>query len=352
MLSDFPPKRIEVSILVYPGFELLDATGPAAVFNTANFILGQRAKVPAYNITIVSPTGGIVRSSSGVGVDTRPLSKDPPQDLHTFLVAGAEGGPLANALKDPLICKHAPRWAERSIRYGSICAGTFVLAALHLIDGRRVASHWDACRPLAAAFPEVQVEEDAIFIQDGNVWTSAGVTTGIDMALAMVSNDISATIANDVAKRLVLYVRRPGNQPQFSALLRAQRTAQGPFGELMNWVHLHLDQKLDVATLAAQVKLSERTFFRKFTETMGQTPAHLIESLRLDAARVLLSQGLAVKLTAARVGLPHARFARAFERRFGISPRLFQQSHSTSATHEPAVRRVSVRRTRRSISTK
>lgn len=179
MLSDFPPRRIEVSILVYPGFELLDATGPASVFNTANFILGQRAEAPAYGISMVSPTGGIVRSSSGVGVDTRPLSKEPPKNLHTFLVAGAEGGPLANAMKDPVICKRAPRWAESASRYGSICAGTFVLAALQLIDGRRVASHWDACRPLAAAFPKVQVEEDAIFIEDGNVWTSAGVTTGI-----------------------------------------------------------------------------------------------------------------------------------------------------------------------------
>src|SRR5688572_23984364 len=328
MLSDFPPRRIEVSILVYPGFELLDATGPASVFTTANFILGQRAKAPAYGITMVSPTGGIVRSSSGVGVDTQPLSKEPPKSLHTFLVAGAEGGPLAEALKDPLICKRAPRWAERSSRYGSICSGTFVLAALQLIDGRRVASHWDACRPLAAAFPKVQVEEDAIFIEDGKVWTSAGVTTGIDMALAMVGNDTGAAIANDVAKRLVLYVRRPGNQSQFSPLLRAQRTAKGQFGDLINWVHLHLDQTLDVPTLAAQAKLSQRTFFRKFKETMGETPAHLIESLRLDAARVLLSHGMSIKLTAARVGLPSARFARAFERRFGVSPRLYRKAHT------------------------
>jgi transcriptional regulator GlxA family with amidase domain len=346
MLSDFPPRRIEVSILVYPGFELLDATGPASVFNTANFILVQRAQAPAYGITIVSPTGGIVRSSSGVGVDTRRLSKEPPKNLHTFLIAGAEGEPLAAALKDPLICQRTPRWAERSTRYGSICAGTFVLAALQLIDGRRVASHWDACRPLAAAFPKVRVEEDAIFIEDGNVWTSAGVTTGIDMALAMVGNDTSGAIANDVAKRLVLYVRRPGHQPQVSPLLRAQRTAKGPFGDLINWVHLHLDQTLDVPTLAAQAKLSQRTFFRKFKETMGETPAHLIESLRLDAARVLLSQGLAIKLTAARVGLPSARFARAFERRFGISPRLYRKSHSPSATQEPAAKRTCVSRTR------
>lgn len=201
-----------------------------------------------------------------------------------------------------------------------------MLASLQLIDGRRVASHWSACRPLAAAFPQVRVDEDAIFVEDGNVWTSAGVSTGIDMALAMVARDISAALENDVAKRLVLYVRRPGNQSQFSALLRAQRTAENSFDDLMNWVHLHLDQKLDVPTLAARARLSQRTFFRKFTETMDDTPAHLIESLRLDAARVLLSQGLAIKLTAAHVGLPVARFAHAFERRFGVSPRQYRQS--------------------------
>jgi len=332
MLCDFPPMRIEVSMLVYPGFELLDATGPVAVFNTVNYILGQRAKSPAYGITMVSPTGGIVRSSSGVGIDTRALSMVPPRNLHTFLIAGAEAGPLTKALEDPLIRKRAPRWAEKSSRYGSICSGTFVLAALQLIDGRRIASHWSACRPLAVAYPKVHVDEDAIFVEDGNVWTSAGVSTGIDMALAMVANDIGAAVANDVAKRLVLYVRRPGNQSRFSPLLSAQRTAENPFGDLINWVHLHLDQKLDVSALAARARLSQRTFFRKFTEAMGESPAHLIESLRLDAARVLLSQGLAIKLTAARVGLPAARFARAFERRFGVSPRLYRQTHAHEQT--------------------
>ena len=326
-MCDFPPMRIDVSVLVYPGFELLDATGPVSVFNTANYILGQRAKSPAYGITLVSPSGRLVRSSSGIGVDTQLLSKSPPKNLHTFLVAGAEAGPLTKALKDPLIRQRVPRWANGANRYGSVCAGTFVLASLQLIDGRRVASHWSACRPLAAAFPHVRVDEDAIFVEDGNVWTSAGVSTGIDMALAMVARDTSAALANDVAKRLVLYVRRPGNQSQFSALLRAQRTAENSFDDLMNWVHLHLDQKLDVPTLAARARLSQRTFFRKFTETMGDTPAHLIESVRLDAARVLLSQGLAIKLTAARVGLPVARFAHAFERRFGVSPRQYRQSH-------------------------
>lgn len=319
---------MEVAILVYPGFELLDASGPVSVFSTANFVLDQRDEDPVYGISMVSPTGGAVCSSSGVSVVTKPLSKIPPRTLHTFLVAGAEAGPLREVLKDPVVRERAPRWAKKSNRYGSVCAGTFVLAKLKLIDGRRVASHWSACRSLAAAFPKVEVDETAIFVKDGNVWTSAGVTTGIDMALAMVANDIGMAVANDVAKRLVLYVRRPGNQSQFSPLLRAQRTAEHPFGDLMDWVHVNLQQRLDVPTLAARIGLSERSFFRKFTEAMDETPARLIESIRLDAARVLLSQGLTIKVTASRVGLPSSRFAKAFERRFGVSPRLYQEIHA------------------------
>jgi transcriptional regulator GlxA family with amidase domain len=328
---------IEVAFLVYPGFELLDATGPVSVFSTANFVLEQLRKESVYEVSMVSTGGGTVPSSSGVGVDTMILSKTPPRNLHTFLVAGAEAGPLIEVMKDAIVGERAPRWARRSKRYGSICAGTFVLAQLQLIDGRRVASHWSACRPLAEAFPNVDVDENAIFIQDGNVWTSAGVTTGIDMALAMVAADVGADIANEVAKRLVLYVRRPGNQSQFSPMLRAQRTAEHHFGDLMNWVHLNLDRKLDVPVLAAQAGLSERSFFRKFTEVMNETPARLIESIRLDAARTLLAQGVTIKSTATRVGLPSPRFAKAFERRFGISPRLFRDVHTQSASGRTAM---------------
>lgn len=336
-VCDFTPVTIEVAFLVYPGFELLDASGPVSVFSTANFVLEQRRKAHAYKVLMVSADGGTIWSSSGVGVDTRTLSEKPPRNLHTFLVAGAEAGPLIEVLKDPIVHARVPRWVRRSRRYGSVCAGTFVLARLHLIDGRRVASHWAACRPLAEAFPEVRVDENAIFVEDGNVWTSAGVTTGIDMALAMVASDVGANIANEVAKRLVLYVRRPGNQSQFSPLLRAQRTAEQPFADLLNWVHLNLDQKLDVPTLAARAGFSERSFFRKFTEIMKETPARLVESIRLDTARTLLAEGLTIKSTATRIGLPSTRFARAFERRFGISPRLYRDVHARSATTRSAM---------------
>ncbi|WP_447765917.1 GlxA family transcriptional regulator [Sphingopyxis panaciterrae] len=325
---DFPPMPIEVAILVYPGFELLDASGPVSVFSTANFVLGQLNEDPAYAISLVSAKGGLVRSSSGVSVDTRRLSKAPPKDLHTFLVAGAEGGPLREALKDPMVRDRTPRWAGQSKRYGSICAGTFMLAELRLIDGRRVASHWSGCRSLAAGYPKVEVDENAIYVEDGHIWTSAGVTTGIDMTLAMVAADTGTAVANDVAKRLVLYVRRPGNQSQFSPLMRAQRTAEHPFGDLMDWVQLNLEQTLDVPALAERAGLSERSFFRKFAKAMDETPARLIESIRLDTARVLLSQGLPIKVTASRVGLPSSRFAKAFERRFGISPRLYREMHA------------------------
>ena len=242
---------IEVAILVYPGFELLDASGPASVFGTANFVLVQRQK------SCLRDFGGVVDGRCGAQQQRRQCGYETavkgssPKAAHLPCCGGGRR-PLREVLKDPIVRERAPRWAEKSNRYGSICAGTFVLAELQLIDGRRVASHWSACRPLAAAYPKVEVDENAIFVQDGNVWTSAGVSTGIDMALAMVANDTCKAIANDVAKRLVLYVRRPGNQSQFSPLLRAQRTAEHPFGDMMDWVHLNLEQKLDVPTLAAR----------------------------------------------------------------------------------------------------
>src|SRR5262249_44343273 len=162
-------------------------------------------------------------------------------------------------------------------------------------------------------------------------WTSAGVSTGIDMALAMVGHDLGGVIVSEVAKRLVLYARRPGYQSQFSALLRAQVQADNPFGELIAWMQANLDRSLDVAALADRCGLSERTFYRKLCAVMGQTPAKFVENLRLDAARVLLSRKQSIKAIAAQTGLsPAARFREAFERKFGVTPSLFREMHSAA----------------------
>jgi transcriptional regulator GlxA family with amidase domain len=326
----FLPMLHKVALLVYPGFELLDASGPASVFAEANHALGEGGKRPFYAVEMTSSDGGLVVSSSGVALQTRALSRMPPAKVDTLLIAGADAMSLRAVIAEPAVRRWVPRCARAAARYGSVCSGAFVLAALGLLDGKRVATHWGGCARLAEMYPSVIVDPDTLYVVDGKVWTSAGVTTGIDMALAMVSRDVDATIASHVAKRLVLYARRPGYQSQFSPLLRAQVKADSPFAELISWLQAHLDRPLDVPNLAARAGLSERSFYRKFLAATGQSPARFIETVRLDAARMLLSQGLSLKAIAAQVGLsPTARLTEAFERRFGVTPRLFREMHTS-----------------------
>jgi transcriptional regulator GlxA family with amidase domain len=234
---------------------------------------------------------------------------------------------------EPLLRRWVPRCAATAERFGSICAGAFILGSLGLLNGRRAATHWDACKPLAEYFPAIHVDAESVYVTDGKVWTSAGVTTGIDMALAMVARDLDPAIAGAVAKRLVLYARRPGHQSQFSPILRAQAMGDNPFAEVIDWLQSNLGDPLDVPSLAARAGLSERTFHRKFVAATGETPARFIETVRLDAARMLLSQGLTLKAIASRIGLaPTARLSAAFERRFGVTPRLFREMHVNEAS--------------------
>jgi transcriptional regulator GlxA family with amidase domain len=318
-----------VVFIVYPGFELLDMSGPASVFTSANRSLGSTGKPPFYAIDLVSAAGGPVTSSSGVIIETQSLEERACGAFGTLLIAGAEREYLRPALVDPVLAAWLPKLAGKAQRFGSVCSGAMVLARLGLLDGHRVATHWDACAPLAAAFASVIVDPDSLYVVDGRLWTSAGVTTGIDMALAMVAQDLSAEIAGEVAKRLVLYARRPGYQSQFSPLLQAQVKGGSPFAELITWVLANLAAPLEVPVLANRAGLSERTFHRRFVAATGETPARFVETARLDAARMLLCRGLSLKSVAAEVGLsPAVRFSEAFERRFGIAPRLFRAMHA------------------------
>lgn len=272
---------------------------------------------------------GTVASSSGVAVQTRPIAELRPHRAQTLLVVGAERERLLAALADPVLLAKLPPLTAIAERFGSVCTGGFLLAKLGLLDGHRVATHWDSCTPFTEAFPKVRIDPDALFVVDGRLWTSAGVTTGIDMALAMVARDLDAAIAGEVAQRLVLYARRPGYQTQFSPVLQAQLRGGSPFADLIGWMQSNLDAPLDVPSLAAHAGLTERTFHRKFVAATGKTPARFVEAARLDAARMLLSRGLSLKVVAARVGLsPAARLAEVFERRFGVSPRLFRDMHA------------------------
>ncbi|WP_243700291.1 GlxA family transcriptional regulator [Paracoccus versutus] len=317
-----------VVFILYPGFELLDMAGPASVFNGANRALGQVGKAPFYQISLASPGGGEVASSTGISVQTARLDELRGQRLGTLLIVGAESGPLQAAMADPELRAALPGLTPEAERFGSVCSGGMVLAGLGLLDGRRVATHWDACARFQAHFPDVNVDPEALYVTDGRLWTSAGVTTGIDMALAMVARDLDAGIAGEVAQRLVLYARRPGHQSQFSPLLSAQARGDSPFVALIGWIQANLHAPLDVPALADRAGLSERSFHRKFTAATGQTPAHFVETLRLDAARMLLSRGLPLKQVATQVGLfPAARFSRLFQKRFGLSPGTYREMH-------------------------
>jgi len=312
-------KHHRVFILAYEGCQLLDVSGPAAVFGAAN----EASSQPFYDLHIVSPDGGAVASNSGVAVQSHRIGGQPD----TLLVAGGSRG-LKAAMERVDLRRWLGKVAPKAKRYGSVCTGAFVLAAAGLLDGKRVATHWASCERLAKSFPALEVDADSLYVVDGKIWTSAGVTTGIDMALALVEADLGAAMANLIARHFVLYARRPGYQSQFSPLLQAQTAAEAPFAALIDWMQENLDRPLDVPALAARAGLTERSFYRQFTEATGKTPAHFVEGLRLDAARTLLGKGLPLKTIASRVGLnTPARLGQAFERRFGMAPSLFREMH-------------------------
>jgi transcriptional regulator GlxA family with amidase domain len=314
------PHRLR--IFAYAGCQLLDVTGPAAVFGAAN----EGRATPFYDIAIVSPDGGAVKTNCGVALMSEKIGGQPD----TLLVAGGSAGLRAVMARED-VRRWLRRTAPRATRFGSVCTGAFVLAAAGLLDGKRVATHWASCARLADQFPALSVDAEALYVVDGKVWTSAGVTTGIDMALALVEADLGAETANLIARHFVLYARRPGYQSQFSPMLQAQAqaSADAPFAALIDWMQNHLDHDLDVPTLARQAGFSERSFYRKFTEATAKTPAHFVEDLRLDAARTLLGKGLPLKAIAGRVGLKSSgRLGQAFERRFGMAPSLFREMHA------------------------
>jgi transcriptional regulator GlxA family with amidase domain len=217
---------------------------------------------------------------------------------------------------------HIRRWSGRARRTCSVCTGAFLLAAAGLLDGRRAATHWAACRELQKRYPAVRVEPDPIFVQDGAIWTSAGVTAGIDLTLALIEADLGHAVAMRVARRLVVFLKRPGGQSQFSAPLSAQVAADDALGALHGWMAENLDTDLRVERLAARAGMSPRTFARIYTATLGTTPAKTVERLRVEAARrALENDGAPVKLIAHRCGFgDEERMRRAFVRRLGISP--------------------------------
>lgn len=311
-------------LLTFPGTQILDVTGPTSVFCGAN----DAVRRPHYDVRIVSETGGMIQSNSVVAIASEAMGDIPPDSVDTLLIVGGDDEALRILGNNKVVEKWVQAACAKAARFGSICTGTFALGAYGLIDGKRVATHWSGCTELAQLFPKAQVDSNALFVQDGKLWTSAGVTTGIDMCLELVLQDLGSQIANAIARRLVLYARRPGHQSQFSPLLSAQAHADAPFAKLIHWMRDHLSQPLDVPTLAAKMAMSDRSFHRKFTSSIGQTPAHFVETLRLDHTRLLLSSPITLKEIASRTGYTSAgQLSKAFERRFGMSPLLFREMH-------------------------
>jgi len=305
------------------------------VFTTANRCTGKSL----YSVEIVSTSGDPTPTSGAVTIETRAARSVRRRGLDTLLVVGGETRAVVAAAEDVALRRFVRATAPLARRYGSVCSGAFLLATYGLLDERRVATHWDGCAELARRFPEVTVDANALYVVDGPVWTSAGVTAGIDMALAMVEADAGAAAATSVAQRLVVYARRPGHQAQFSKLLEAQARGDAPFAALIEWMHSNLDQPLGAQQLAGRVGQSPRDFHRKFSRALGQTPARFVESLRLEQVRFLLEHPLDLKEMASRTGFGSAvRMSRAFERRFGVKPSMFRQM--LPVTSEPLLSEV------------
>jgi len=322
-------KSRRIVFIVFNQFELLDFAGPASVFSTVNGLVDHSA----YPITLLSSHGGLLRCSSGVELTTEAIDDFAPCSRDTLIAVGGLEDAMHAACKDEHLVGALHAIASTVARVGSVCTGTFLLGAAGLIDKRRVTTHWLAAQHLARAFPKSYVESDALYARDEHLWTSAGVSSGIDMALAMVEADFGASIKSQVAKMLVVYAHRPGHQQQFSAVLDAQSKAGEQFANVVAWIETHLDQAIRVQDLAQVAHMSERNFTRRFTSEVGTTPSRFVETVRLERARALLEAGKSVKSITRDVGYrSEAAFRSAFDKRYGIAPSMYRSMHAASPT--------------------
>lgn len=305
----------DLAIVIFPGFQLLDAAGPIGAFEIA-----ERFQPGAYSATVVAPGGGAVESSSGVAFGAEPLDAGP---YETLLVAGGDGTRSLQHLSEIV------EWLRKTParRIASVCSGAYLLAEAGLLDGRRATTHWSNTDHFARRYPKVRLDADKIFIRDGNVWTSGGITAGIDLALALIEDDLGLEVARRTAQQLVVHQRRPGGQSQFSALIDlGGRT--GRFAELMDWMRANLARPLTVDELADQAAMSPRNFARAFAAETGTTPAKAVERLRLEAARTEVETGrLPIDRVAEQAGFRDPeRMRRAFLRAFGQPPQALRRA--------------------------
>ena len=309
-------------MFAFDGAQLLDVTGPLQILSGVND--ERPAADPAYRLTLLGERKGAIVTTSGVRIVADGAWRDLPHAIDTMIVAGGDG--TREALRNKSLLHAIQTAARRARRIVSVCTGAFLLAQAGLLKGKRATTHWRSAADLSRHFPDVTVEPDAIYVRDGNVWTSAGVTAGMDLALALVRDDFGDEMALAVARRHVLFLMRPGGQSQFSVHLTAEALRDGKLSKLLRWIPEHMAEPLDVPQLAAKSNMSERNFARVFRAETGQTPAHYVECARVEVARRLLAQArLSVASVAARTGFgSEERMRRAFRRHLKVSPASFR----------------------------
>jgi len=309
-----------VAILLYDGVQSLDVTGPLEVFSGADTALRARGAGPGYRVRTIASAAAPVRCESGLRlIPDGPLPRA-LEAIDTLIVPGGHG--RAQAAQDPALRRLLAHAHGRCRRVASVCTGSFLLAAAGLLDGRRATTHWAYAAELARSYPQVAVEPDPIFVTDGSIWTSAGVTAGMDLALALVEEDHDRELALLIARHLVLFLRRPGNQSQFSAVMRAQQPRREPLREVQREVLEDVAGRHTVEAMAERAHMSARNFAREFRAQTGVTPARYVESVRLEAARRRLEETAEpVQGIAHSCGFPSAEaMRRSFQRTLHVGP--------------------------------
>lgn len=307
--------RRDIAIVVFPGFQLLDAAGPVAVFEMA-----ERFRPGSYTVEMLAPGGGIVRSSSGVCVAAMPI------EMRRFDTVIVSGGNLAQVEGDQV---EIVGWLGGGTwrRAAGVCSGAFFLAKAGLLDGRRATTHWAAAERFRSLYPQVRLDADRMFVRDGDLWTSAGISAGIDLALALVEDDLGPGIARRTAQQLVVHQRRHVRQSQYSVIVE-QGGKTGRFGELVNWMRARIGEPMTIERLAERAAMSPRNFARAFVAEIGTTPAKVVEGLRLEAARLAVETShLHLDHIAVSTGFGDStRMRRAFVRAFGVPPQSLRRS--------------------------
>jgi transcriptional regulator GlxA family with amidase domain len=325
----------EIAIVVYPGVQSLDVTGPLEVFAGAQQLIeGTRRRDRGYRVRVLSRDGRPLLTSSGLGITPHGRLPRAPTSIDTLIVAGGHGH--ADAAADAKLVEWVARASCSARRTTSVCTGAFVLARAGLLDGRRVTTHWAWADELQRRHPQVRVDAEPIFVRDGRLWTSAGVTAGMDLALALVEEDLDRDAALTIARHLVLFLRRPANQSQFSATLAAQRAEREPLREVQRAVLEDIAGVHSVEAMAARAHMSPRHFARAFRAETGVTPARHVELVRLEAARTRLedtSRPLAAIAAECGFGTEET-LRRAFLRTLHVGPAEYRRRFHAHVAHD------------------